>query len=570
VDIRMADRNTSLYEAMKKLGLDSSTEISEKVNTFLNNLQNWRNRAKYMSTDELIWYLYTDTGFYGFTGAMPGGQQRQSNLRILFERARQFEETSYKGLFNFINFVNRLKSSKGDMGSAKILSENENVVRIMSIHKSKGLEFPIVFLSGCGKRFNLQDMNRNMLLHQDLGFGPDFVDFKRRFSYPSIPKQALRNKIKIESLSEEMRILYVAFTRAKEKLIITGSVNNLDKVISKFVSLSESKEAKLPSYDMLKGKKYFDWILPALLRHKDCSGLRDLGGVEQTGQGIMEEDQSSWEIKTWTKSDILGGKVEAKHDEKEFMKWLEQFDSSFAYSEYSEEISRRLDWEYQYKKASEIPVKISVTELKRRFAAELSDELTPLQAVSPILIKKPAFMEESKGLSAAEIGTILHFIMQHLDFRRVKTIEDITFQVGEMVFNELLTEQQAKTVKVSKIFDFFHSSLGTRMLESERVYREMPFNIEVASTEFYKELETHYTDETLLLQGVIDCFFEEGGKLVLLDYKTDYVPKDNANELKEKYRLQIEYYTKALEQLTGKRVKDRYIYSFWNGEVLDM
>jgi ATP-dependent helicase/nuclease subunit A len=172
-----------------------------------------------------------------------------------------------------------------------------------------------------------------------------------------------------------------------------------------------------------------------------------------------------------------------------------------------------------------------------------------LQAVSPILIKKPAFMEESKGLSAAEIGTILHFIMQHLDFRRVKTIEDITFQVGEMVFNELLTEQQAKTVKVSKIFDFFHSSLGTRMLESERVYREMPFNIEVASTEFYKELETHYTDETLLLQGVIDCFFEEGGKLVLLE---------------------IEYYTKALEQLTGKRVKDRYIYSFWNGEVLDM
>lgn len=570
VDIRMADRNASLYEAMKKLALEGNGEISEKVKSFLDNLKGWRKRASFMSTDELIWFLYTDTGFYGFTGAMPGGVQRQSNLRILFERARQFEETSYKGLFNFINFINRLKSSKGDMGSAKILSENENVVRIMSIHKSKGLEFPVVFLSGCGKRFNLMDMNRSMLLHQDLGFGPDFVDYKRRISYPSTPKQALRNKIKIESLSEEMRILYVAFTRAKEKLIITGSVNNFDRVMSKFADCSQNKEGKLPGYEMLKGKKYLDWILPALLRHKDCKLLKDISGVDQENAAVFKEDQSIWEVKAWNKSDILGNKVEVKPEEKGFIQGLEQFDGSQVYSEYSEEISRRLNWEYIYKKASEIPVKLSVTELKRRFAVETSEEFTPLQVVSPILIKKPAFMEESKGFSGAEIGTILHFVMQHLDFKRIKTAEDITFQVGEMVFNELLSGQQAKTVAITKIFDYFHSPLGTRMLESEKVYREVPFNIEISSTEFYKELEEHYNTETLLLQGVIDCFFEENGEIVLLDYKTDYVPQGKLETIREKYRLQIEYYTKALEQLTGKRVKARYVYLFWNGEVLEM
>ena len=177
----------------------------------------------YMTTDQLIWQLYQETGYYGMVGAMSAGEQRQANLRILFDRARQFEKTSYKGLFNFITFVDKLKSSRGDMGSAKILSENDNVVRIMSIHKSKGLEFPVVFLSGCGKKFNFQDMNKSILLHQDLGFGPDVVDTRLRASWPSAVKQAIREKIRIETLSEEMRILHVALTRAREKLIITGA-----------------------------------------------------------------------------------------------------------------------------------------------------------------------------------------------------------------------------------------------------------------------------------------------------------------------------------------------------------
>ena len=195
----------------------------------------------YMSTDQLLYQLYNETGYYAMVGAMPAGDQRQANLRILFERARQFEETSYKGLFNFIYFIDKLKSSQGDMGSAKILGENDNVVRIMSIHKSKGLEFPVVFLCGCGKKFNMQDTNKSILFHQELGFGPDVVHPRRRLRYPSLPKQAIREKVWTESLSEEMRILYVAMTRAREKLIITGAVSDIAKEMGKWAACASAQ-----------------------------------------------------------------------------------------------------------------------------------------------------------------------------------------------------------------------------------------------------------------------------------------------------------------------------------------
>ena len=185
---------------------------------------------------------------------------------MLFERARQYEETSYRGLFNFINFINRLRSGGADMGSAKVLGENDNVVRIMSIHKSKGLEFPVVIVAGCGKRFNMQDLNSSILLHQDLGFGPDLVDLEKRTIVPSLPKFAIRQKLRLETLSEEMRILYVAFTRAREKLIITGSIRDYEKVCGLWYDKASKGEEKLSPYDMMQASSYLDWIGPAVIR----------------------------------------------------------------------------------------------------------------------------------------------------------------------------------------------------------------------------------------------------------------------------------------------------------------
>jgi ATP-dependent helicase/nuclease subunit A len=243
---------------------------------------------------------------------MPGGNQRQANLRILFERARQFEETSFKGLFNFINYINKLKSSKGDMGSAKILGENENVIRIMSIHKSKGLEFPVVFVSGCGKQFNMQDMNKKMLLHQDIGFGPDFVDYRRRLTYASLPKQAVRYKIKVETLSEEMRVLYVALTRSREKLIITGCIDSIEKTVKKWAEIAADDKEKLPFYDMIHARKYLDWLGPALIRHQDCKLLRDSIGLEKYHK---LNDSSIWSIHFWGKDEVTAPDVIAAEEQ---------------------------------------------------------------------------------------------------------------------------------------------------------------------------------------------------------------------------------------------------------------
>lgn len=563
-ELRLIDRKVSIYEALQKVA-DESGQLASKAAIFLNKLQRWRDKSLYMSVDKLLWLLYMETGYYGIVGALPAGEQRQANLRILFERARQFEETSYKGLFNFINFVDKLKSNRGDMGSAKILGENDNVVRIMSIHKSKGLEFPVVILAGCGKKFNLQDMNKNILFHQDLGLGPDMVDHNLRLTYPSIPKQAIRQKIKAETLSEEMRILYVAMTRAKEKLIITGAVSDVQKALTKWGSCSETEETKFPPNEILNGLRYLDWVIPALLRHKCCSSLRKQAGLTEESIAFQLEHSSTWDTKIWYKKDIVNSQSGIEQGESGFIEWLDGLVKTEADKEVAVEIDRRLGWQYPFAKFSEVPVKLSVTELKRRLERDNAEDANIFTEDIPSLVKKPLFLKEEKGLSAAEKGTILHFVMQHLNYQ----MPDLEHQLETMIANDLLTSQQAECIDTEKIKRFLESPLGIRLLASRKVNRELRFNIELPCNEIYEGIsDVECQNETVLLQGIIDCYFEEADGLVLLDYKTDYVPAGKAQSLKDKYKTQIDYYTKALEMLTGKNVKEKYIYLFWNGELL--
>jgi ATP-dependent helicase/nuclease subunit A len=576
VCMRITEKKATLFDALKLLAEDSidknATELShsaaQKAAGFLERLEGWVKAASYMTTDQLIWYLYQETGYYSMVGAMPEGEQRQANLRILYDRARQFEETSYKGLFNFINFVDKLKSSRGDMGSAKILSENDNVVRIMSIHKSKGLEFPVVILAGCGKRFNLMDMNKSVLMHQELGFGPDVVDYKRRISWPSAAKLGIRERIKAETLSEEMRILYVAMTRAREKLIITGSARNLQRSLERWSITASVTEDRLLDIDMLKANSYLDWIGPALLRHKPLNNektLRDCTDSADEPDFRLIEDKSEWQFRVWNSEEASTGQITGTSGEKDFFRWLDNLSFTQEKSEYFEEINRRLTWNYSYEKAAKIPAKVTVTELKRRFDSELMGEADRIPVPVPVLVKKPLFLEEKKGLSAAEAGTALHFAMQHLDYKN----PDIKSQLDKMVQKDLLTKTQAESIKTDKIRLFLESDIGKRMLSSPVVKREVPFNLEVPCVELYGDLDPSiYEHETFLLQGIIDCYFEEPDGLVLLDYKTDYVPIGGTQTIMERYRMQINYYARALGLLTGKKVKEKYVYLFYNNEVI--
>ena len=598
IDIRMINREVSFYEAMRSIvqedtvieevkevnrsrTIKDSEEVSKvkvkynlehisedlknRVSNFLSKLNKWRRKVLHMPIDEFIWYLCTETGYYGFAGAMPGGSQRQANLRVLFERAKQYEKTSYKGLFNFINFINKLRNSSGDMGSAKILGENEDVVRIMSIHKSKGLEFPVVIIAGSGKQFNLMDMNRSILFHGELGLGPDYVDSDRRISYPTIVKQVLKRKIKIETLSEEMRILYVAFTRAKEKLIITGMVNNVVNTAEKWYEAAAYEGDKISKYAIGNAKSYLDWIGPAIVRHPCGKVLREIVGKESTLE-FMVQDSSKWSIKTWNKEDFRK-KANAYDEEDDIIKEIESVNLTSDASKYNDEINRRLNWEYNYIDASNIPAKFSVSELKRKFALIDRDESRDI--VSSVVLKKPLFMQKNRTLSQSEKGTLMHLVMQHLDLNEVSSNEQIEVQIKSLVNREFITENEAKVIQIDKILKFFKSQLGQRMKNAKNVHREVPFFIEIPSTELYEDLPKElYENEKVLIQGIIDCYFEEDDKLVLLDYKTDFV--EDINKIKEKYVLQIHYYKRALEKMTGKPMKNTYLYSFFRDEIVEM
>ncbi|MDU4854854.1 MAG: helicase-exonuclease AddAB subunit AddA, partial [Clostridioides difficile] len=538
IDIRVQSKDKIFYEVLKSTAeydgfTDSqnenesefipSEECINKSKDFLIKLKEFKEKSMYMSTDEFIWYLYTRTGYYAYVGALPGGSQRQANLKVLFERAKQFEETSLKGIFNFVNFIEKLKKSSSDMGSAKTLGENANVVRIMSIHKSKGLEFPVVICSAMGKNFNTQDFKKSILYHHNLGYGPQFVDYERRISFPSIAKEALKSKINIENLSEEMRVLYVAFTRAKEKLIITGSTRNIQDSIKRWSNGIESLDT-ISQYEILKGKNFLDWIMPCVLRHRDLSNLLEEVGLDAV---FNVEHNSKWYGKLWNKNDIL---VEKKSDEEKesIEEILEKIDVDNPDSDYYSEIEEKLNYIYPYEFSTRKPATISVTEIKKI---------------------QNNYEEEREKISGTERGTIVHLVMEVLDLKNVSSVNDIKSQIRGFVSKGIITEKQASIVNPYKIYKFFASNIGKRMLNAEIINREKSIYAQVNMKDIYiyeklinNDDKKLYDNESVMLRGIVDAYFEEDNQIVLVDYKTDFVNEENINQIIEKYKKQLDLY----------------------------
>lgn len=587
IDIRVQSKDKIFYEVLKSTAeynefKDSqnenesefipSEECINKSKDFLIKLKEFKEKSMYMSTDEFIWYLYTRTGYYAYVGALPGGSQRQANLKVLFERAKQFEETSLKGIFNFVNFIEKLKKSSSDMGSAKTLGENANVVRIMSIHKSKGLEFPVVICSAMGKNFNTQDFKKSILYHHNLGYGPQFVDYERRISFPSIAKEALKSKINIENLSEEMRVLYVAFTRAKEKLIITGSTRNIQDSIKRWSNGVENSDT-ISQYEILKGKNFLDWIMPCVLKHRDLSNLLDEVGLDAV---FSVEHNSKWYGKLWDKNDIL---VEKKNDEEKesIEKILEKIDVDSPDSDYYNEIEEKLNYIYPYEFSTRKPATISVTEIKK-IQNNYEEELINTIFEQKVILKKPLFIqneEEREKISGAERGTIVHLVMEVLDLKNVSNVNDIKSQIRGFVSKGIITEKQASIVNPYKIYKFFESNIGKRMLNAELINREKSIYAQVNMKDIYiyeklinNDDKKLYDEESVMLRGIVDAYFEEDNQIVLVDYKTDFVNEENINQIIEKYKKQLDLYADIIETLTGKSVKEKCIYLFGVDEAV--
>lgn len=582
VEIRGNEKNISFYESVKnkydelkskhKEQIKENTEIDEresiqdnkndlfnKLENFLTNLKKWQSEEKYMSLDELIWQIYSDTNFYNYVTLLPNGNLRQANLKILFERAKQYETASFKGLFNFINFIDKLHSSSGDLSSAKLIGENENVIRIMSIHKSKGLEFPVVFLSCMGKQFNMQDLNDNIILHQDLGFGPKYINADKKIEYTTLAKEAIRLRAKVETLSEEMRVLYVALTRAKEKLIITGVCKDVQKAFKEkesLIQMYKSDNKEINHVLLKKYKSYLDWIELVYFNNID----------------VIDKYMNVNIIK---KSDLLNDLIEKESIDAEDNLLVTLNNRAKEVNKLAiDELSKQLKWKYFFMESSVIPTKTSVTKLKEAeneqiiSIEEINEQGSDEQSEeSKFAVARPQFLNEDTQITNAQKGTLMHLCFQKLDEHKEYTKQMIQELVDDMVRRKIITELEGKSINTYKLYSYTKSELFKQLKNAKRVYKEQPFYISLTADEIYG----NGCKDNILVQGIIDLYFvNQDGSIVLVDYKTDYVEKGKENELVEKYRKQLEIYRKALEQALGKNVDKRYIYSVYLEKLIEM
>ncbi|MCB5236656.1 helicase-exonuclease AddAB subunit AddA [Niallia circulans] len=573
--LRIAKRQGAFYESIQAFIHSSSQKeevLYEKIRPFFDRLADWRSEARRGSLSELIWKLYRETYFYDFVGGLPAGNQRQANLRALYDRARQYEETSFRGLFRFLRFVERMRDRGNDLGAARALTEQEDVIRIMTIHSSKGLEFPFVFIAGMGRNFNTMDLRKNFLLDKDLGFATKYIDAKKRISYPSLPQIAFAKKKKMELLAEEMRVLYVALTRAKEKLILIGAVKDIEKAKQKWAQIAGHSNWLLNEFDRAQAKSYLDWIGPALVRHRDNTWIHLESWSEKEAISVHP---SNWEVRILQKEELLSRSVEEENKENEWLEKVTEGKRMESTSTYKEAIKETFAWSYASKESTSHRSKQSVSELKRQ--GELRDVQSGTElakAWKQTVWNRPKFMQEKK-LSPAEIGTAMHMVMQHIVIKEEVTEASLNHLVEDMVKKELLTIDQAEVIDISSILSFFQSPLGKRMQQAPKLVREIPFNIAYPASRVYADWKG--SEEPVLVQGIIDVFFEDELGTVLLDYKTDTISaryKGGYEEakpiLESRYKVQIELYTEALEKILKRKIEEKYLFFFDGAHVLKL
>lgn len=517
------------YNALTKAKEDM--DLKDKISFFLDEFKYFKKLSRIMPLDEFIWHLITKTAFYGYVGTLPAGVQRQANLRLLFQKAVEFKKTN-SSLFRFVSLIDKIVKNSSDLSSAKILGEMDNVVRIMSIHKSKGLEFPIVILAGLGKKFNLSDTSKSILLHKDLGIGTNIVDLDRRISYPSIIKSSLSRRIKTENLSEEMRILYVAFTRARERLILTGVVSDLDKCKEKWDNVIF--KGSMSKSSVMSANSYLDLIGPCM--------AHDMGLFEKKYHKALELESESEKLSDNKIKFMLKDNIK-------------------------KEIEDKLNYKYPYILSSKVPSKLSVSEIKNIMYREEND----IKQVFPEnLHKKPLFLQEESKLIGADRGTAYHAFLEKMNLK-IKTEEEIKDEKDRVFKAGYITESQRDIIEIKKIKAFLDSSLGKRLASSDKTVREGDFMMQVPASDIYKELkDSAYKDENILVQGIIDCYFYEGQDIILIDYKTDKCDLHSKNILAERYKQQLNFYKMAIEKMTNKIVKEKYLYLFSIDEAVEV
>lgn len=560
--IRAEDKQAPLYELL----INYDGEEKEKVQEFLKWLSGYRRKTAYTPIHKLIQDILTETGYLDYVTARPGGSQRRANVEMLLTRAAAFENTSYYGLFHFLRYMEQLEKYEVDYGEADILDENADVVRIMSIHKSKGLEFPVCFVAGLSKRFNMQDTTGRMIADADMGIGVDYVDEELRLQSKTLKKRAVALKMKLDTLGEEMRVLYVAMTRAREKLILTGMTADVDQFEAELSKQKEfgsfDRSGKIPFSVLAGASCYLDFLFPCLdevtlIRPKELF-LADVQGA------VVEIDR---------KQKLLAGK---DGENKQIMT----------------ELSERFEKIYPYQYLSDLFVKTTVSELKKKAIHDLSfrsmedlnlgdgakgndteQAFTAQWFEEPEIVPYiPSFISSTEEMSGTDRGSAYHKVMELLDFAKLGECQEpdvdkqLNEQLEQFVEEGRLTVQWRESIDNRKIRTFLKSSLAKRMgraAQLGRLRREQPFVLGLPASRLGGQFPE---SEQVLIQGIIDVFFEEDGRIIVADYKTDRVKAPE--ELITRYQVQLDYYAQALTRLTGKEVTEKIIYSFALGREI--
>ena len=546
------------YHQCVKMFLEAEEELTEKESTadedmraklkrFSETYKKLRRQTMDIPMHELLQKVLKETGYARYASALPAGRQRLANLHMLSEKAIAYEKTSYRGLYHFIRYIDELQKYDVDFGEAELVGENEDAVNIMSIHKSKGLEFPVCFVSGMGKSFNKQDSRSKMILHPNLGVGLDIIEEDRRIKVPAFFKKVIARQTELESLGEELRVLYVAFTRAKEKLIITGCIKDEEMLQQIREIYCGSNRKALNFKERAEAKTFLEWILPAAA----ASGSWDK--VSYVTPWSMLEDEAAHQI---TEHVSLRQRVQQAEEVSDTL---------------YEKIKEQLSYQYPHPDAIHLVTKYSVSELNHRAMRELAakeeEDVTPkfLEEVSTPYV--PAFMEGKAEVNQGALrGTAMHRLMECYDFTKMpdhsdEFAENIKKQLTGLVQMGKVSEDMQKLIRIPSVELFLKSQLAPRMKAAamrDDLFREKPFVMG------NHEME----EEMVLIQGIIDVFWVEEDGIVLLDYKTDRV--DSATRLRDMYKEQLDLYAEALERIFPLPVKEKYLYSFRLNQAIEV
>jgi len=530
--IRTKNRKCDLFDAVKEC-----SEINEKCGKFISELEYLRNTAANMPSDKFVWHIYSRTGFMELVSASAGSEDRKDNLLILAELARRFESNGFKGLFKFCGQL-RVMMEKGSQ-TVSAEGSGGTGVRIMSIHKSKGLEFPIVILADTTHGFNLQDTTKPVLFHTDLGVGLYRRNNEKNYKYPTVARRAVSRRIVLETMSEELRVLYVALTRAKEKLIMISTVKDADKAFQKYWPNGEYPAAPTSLESI---KSYSGWLMTTMLTRPESSKVYTPEEVRYSCS-----DDAVWDIRR-----IQYEPTEAVSNEEKSAAKIIPDDETMA------KIRENLAFEYSYSDSTELPSKLTATELKGRVLdTEVSDGAHQ-RTKKLSKLNKPDFTRRDKPLTGSEKGTALHYVMQYIDYGKCTSPDSVADELERLVDKRFITRLQADAVKPESIVTFFDSDLGKALLSSRSVHREFKFSLLVKACDI---LPVESTD-AVLFQGVIDCYFEDEDGITVIDFKTDKITDYNYDEKISTYSTQITSYSKALERITGKTVKNAILYFF--------